>query len=203
MAYQAVGAGLQLEINIGAATVGLEVICYWDVDECQAGGAVIAVYAYGGISVDVNDPLLGSILAVITDNSSFLTGGTEEGVLALAMMLGTNFSTSVSGVLIFGNERFSSTESYEGSFTSIGGSVGRLKGSVAYADSCTAVSIGGNVVGSNIIPSWGVSKTYYEQIYEKAVGVKSTTNTSNPCSGGCSKVTSGGGRLTSNMMYIV
>jgi RHS repeat-associated protein len=174
--YRAVGAGLQFEISIGSSTVGIEVICYWDVDECSNGGVIIAAYAYCGFSFDMNDPLLGSIMATITDNSDLLANGNEAGILALASLIGDTFSISVSGVLVTGTERFTSTESYEGSFTSVDGSWGKLKASYAYSENCQAYSIGGKVTGASLFPSWSVSKTYYTQFYEFGIGQSSVNN---------------------------
>ena len=162
-----VGAGIQLEVSIGGATVGLEVIVYWDVNECENGAPVIAVYAYAGISVDVNNAYIGSILGIITDNSDMLLGEDGSGmcVMALAAVISDSFSVSVSGVVILANDSFNSTKDYEKSFTSVGASWGKIKGSVAYSDSCTAISLGASLVGGNsIFPSWGISKTYYQQV---------------------------------------
>ena len=81
----------------------------------------------------------------------------------------------LSGVLIVGNEEFTSTTSYEESFTSVGASVGKFKGSVAYSESCTAYSVGYNVIGgSSVFPSSSVSKTYYQQVWTISLGKKSS-----------------------------
>ena len=170
-----VGAGIQFEIDVGGATFGIEVIVYWDVAECMNGGFTVAVYAYGGVSMPINDPLLASIVATITDNAALLEGGNEEGVLAVAAMIGNGFSINVSGVMVFGYDNFTSTESYTESFTSIGGGTGRIKGSYAYSDSCFAVSLGYDIAG---IPSVdlgftpNVSKTYYWQVCEVTIGAR-------------------------------
>lgn len=151
--YKPIGAGFQFEIDAGAGTVGVEVICYWDIPECNDGNLIVAVYVYGGVSVDLDDALLGSIVATITDNSDFLIRGSEAEVIALATLLSNNFSMSVSGLLITGNDDFTSTESYTESFTSVGGSVGKIKGSVAYSSNCRAYALGCNLVGGSMIPS--------------------------------------------------
>lgn len=168
MDYHPVGAGVQLEIEVGNAVVGVEVIVFWDVEEA-VNNPVIAVYVYGGISIETDDPLLGSILAIVTDNADLLTG--DQGNLTMVLssltaLISNNFSVSVSGVIIMGNEDFTSTNSYSGSFTSVGGGFGRIKGGVAYSESCYAISIGGTLVGSKVIPSWGVTKTYYHKLAE-------------------------------------
>ena len=167
-----IGAGVQIELSIGGATVGIEVIVYWDVEECQNGAPVIAVYMYGGISIDVTDPNVVAILGMITDNASLLVGEDESGTLtmALASCIGDTFNVSVSAVLIFGNDDFKSTKDYEESFTSVGASFGKAKGSIAYSDTCMTISLGVNLMGtSNLLPSWGVSKTFYRQIFAYSV----------------------------------
>ena len=181
-AYRPVGAGLQFELDVGSGIVGVEVICYWDVDECANGGATIAVYTYCGFSLDTSDALLASILATITDNSNLLAGGCETGIVALAALIGDTFSLSVSGVLITGTEDFNATESYTGSFTSVGGSWGKVTGSYAYSENCKAYSLGGNVAGGSLLPSWNISKTYYQQIVEFSIGTAQTNSLS--CAGG-------------------
>lgn len=167
-----IGAGVQIELDIGGATVGVEVILYWDVDECNDGAPVIAAYIYGGVSVDVNDPYLASIIGIITDNADLLAkeDGSGANVMALAALIGDTFSVSVSGLLVLGNEDFNSTRDYEKSFTSIGASWGKARGSIAYSESCTTISVGLNLIGgNNLLPSWGVSKTYYQQIFAYSV----------------------------------
>ena len=183
--YRAVGAGLQFEISVGSCTVGIEVICYWDIDECSNGGVVIAVYAYCGFSFDMNDPLIGSIMATITDNSDLLANGNEMCVLTLASLIGDTFSISVSGVLITGTESFISTESYEGSFTSVDGSWGKLKASCAYSENCRAYAIGGKAAGSSLFPSWSISKTFYTQVYEYSIAQPDANTAPSSSGGGC------------------
>ena len=167
-----VGAGVQVEVDIGGACVGLEIILYWDVDESNDGAPVIAVYIYGGLSLDANNPYVAAIVGMITDNADLLIGEDGSGacVMALASLLSDTFSVSVSGLLVLGNEDFKSTRDYEKSFTSVGGTWGKAKGSVAYSETCTVVSIGANVIGKpNLLPSWGVSKTYYQQLFSYSI----------------------------------
>lgn len=78
-------------------------------------------------------------------------------------LLKGEFSLSVSGVFIMGNEKFKDPKDYEGEFTSVYGSIGRLKGGIAYSDSCYAIAVGGKIVGSKK-PSIGFSKTNYTMI---------------------------------------
>ena len=170
-----VGAGVQVEGTVGHTSVGIEIILYWDVDECVNGAPVIAIYAYGGISVDVNDYFIASIVGIITDNADLLLDETGAGVMAVAALIGEGLSVSVSGVLIVGNDNFTSTTSYEESFTSVGVNAGKFKGSVAYSESCTAYSVGYNVIGgSSVFPSSSVSKTYYQQVWTISLGKKSS-----------------------------
>ena len=161
-----VGAGVQVEVSMGHTSVGIEVIVFWDVEECINSAPVIAVYAYGGVSVDVNDSFVASIVGIITDNSDLLLDSTGAGVMAVAALIGDSFSVSVSGVFIVGNEQFTSTKSYEESFTSVGGGFGKGKASIAYSETCVAFSAGYNVIGGNsILPSSNVAKTYYQQLF--------------------------------------
>jgi hypothetical protein len=161
-----VGAGVQVEVSVGHTSVGIEVILYWDVEECINGAPVIAVYVYGGVSVDVNDYFIASIVGVITDNADLLLDSTGAGVMTVAALIGDSFSVSVSGVFIVGNEQFVSTKSYEESFTAVGGGLGKAKVSMAYSESCVAFSAGYNVIGGNsILPSSNVAKTYYQQLF--------------------------------------
>lgn len=160
-----VGAGVQFEVSRGNTSVGIEVILYWDVEECIDGAPVIAVYVYGGVSIDVNDPFLASIVATITDNSDLLLDATGASIMTVAALIGDSFSVGVSGVLVIGNDQFVSTKSYEESFSSVGGTFGKSRGSIAYSESCTTFSAGYNIIGgSNIIPKGNVSKTYYQQL---------------------------------------
>ena len=161
MDYRPVGAGIQLEIECGNAVVGVEIIVFWDVEECTDGNPVVAVYVYGGIAVNTEDAFIASILALVTDNADLLTGGSEQitiGLATLTALITCNFSISVSGLVVMGNEQFTSTESYTGSFTSIGGGWGKIKGGIAYSESCYVVSVGGNIVGNKAIPSWAFQK---------------------------------------------
>lgn len=158
MEYRAVGAGIQLELNIGCYTVGLELILYWDSTVCGGGGWVVAVYSYDGLSVDMTDPLLGSIIATLTDNADVLMNGTEEAVNSLIEAIEGKISASVSAVLIFGNEDFTSRDSYEGPFTSISGNISHIKGSFAYSSNSFAVSIGAT---TSKTAGFGISRTNY------------------------------------------
>ena len=164
--YRLVGGGFQFEVDWGSAVIGVEVIVYWDVDECDDGGYQVAVYGYEGIALPADDPLLASILTTITDNSDFLIEGSEVEIIAVASLLSAEYSIAVSGVAILGDETFNSTKAYEGSFSSSGISGGKLRGSFALAKNCVAFSLGGNLVGSSAIPSLSVSKTIYQQWFE-------------------------------------
>jgi len=159
--FRSVGAGIQGEIDFGTYTVGVEIIIYWDVEECGDNSLVVAIYTYDGCTINMEDKLGGSILATIVDNANLLMGGTEDGMNAMLDILTEGFSCSLSGVFIMGNEDFTSVSSYEGPFTSIGGSIGRLKGAVAYSSNSIALSLGAKVIGSKK-PSWGFSRTHYK-----------------------------------------
>ena len=162
-----VGAGVQVNIDAGHGTMGLEVILYWDPNVCGEGNWVIAIYSYGGVSMEFSDPWLASIVAITTDNADLLMADAENNVnkvlLFIASTLGDGFSLSVSGLIVFGNEDFTSPKSYEQSFTSVGGGLGKLRASVAYSDTGFAISCGYNCLGGRkILPTVDVSKTYYK-----------------------------------------
>ena len=176
--YRLVGAGVQVDVSAGLATMGVEIICYWGTDECKNGGIVIAVYAYGGASINMNDAWIGSIIAIITDNSKYLESNYGTALLAILAMLGDGFSFSVSGLAVFGNEKFTSTEDYTGSFTTVGVGWGKARGSYSYSENCRTVSVGGNLIGSQLLPSWGVSKTHYWQVGKVCIGGKQTSTRS-------------------------
>ena len=188
-----VGAGIQFEIDVGGATFGVEIIVYWDVAECCNGGLTVAVYAYGGVSMPVTDPFLASIVATMTDNAALLSIGSEKGVLAVAAMIGEGFSINASGVMVFGYDNFTTTESYTESFTSIGGGLGRFKGSYAYSESCFAVSLGYDIVGLDIVSTPNISKTYYWQVYEFTIGANLSGK--QPRKNRSSSIGGGGGTL--------
>ena len=165
--YTIVGAGIQFEVNIGNATGGIEIIVYWDVDECEGKGFQVAVYCYGGISLDADDPFLASIMAAFMDNVDMFVDASDVEIMAAAMMLSNNLSASISGVVIMGNENFTSTESYTEDFTSVGAGCGIVKGGFAYSDSCVALSLGRKYDTTfSLIPSLSVSDTYYIQMCE-------------------------------------
>ena len=156
-----VGAGVQIEVDLGAYTAGMEVIVFWDVEECENGRPVIAIYSFDGLAFDLTDPKLGSLLITIEDNIDLLTCGTEKGVNELVSILKSGFSVSASGLLIWGNEDFTSVWSYEGAFTAFSASISRVKGAIAWSSSCVAASLGASILGTKKGIHWGVSKTNY------------------------------------------
>ena len=156
--YRAVGAGIQLELTVGCYTVGFEIILYWDDTVCGGGGWIVAVYSYDGLSLDMTDPLLGSIIAILLDNAGVLMTGTEEAVNSLIDAIEGKVSGSVSAVLIFGNEDYTSPDSYDGPFTSVSGNISHAKGSFAYSSNSFAVSIGAT---SSKTAGFGISRTNY------------------------------------------
>jgi len=162
--YKLVGGGVQFELDCGELTVGVEIIVYWDIDECSDSGPIIAVYYYGGISATVYDPFIAAMIATIMDNIDIYANGSEAGIAVMAAILTQEFSIGVSGVAIWGDESFTTTEDYEGEFTSVGASSGKVRGGFAYSSNCLAVSAGGNAVGFQWIPSLNVSNTKYKQL---------------------------------------
>ena len=63
--HRPVGAGIQLDVDYGCYTGGIEIILYWDSEVCGDGGWRIAIYSYEGASFNMNDPFLGSAIAAI------------------------------------------------------------------------------------------------------------------------------------------
>ena len=186
--YRVVGADFQFDISFGCASAGLEIICYWDVEECSNGGVVIAGYIYNGASVPVNNPIVADIITTITDNLGSIREGSEDTLMMVGAMLSKEFSISVSGLLITGNEDFINTESYLGPFTSVNVKLGKVSGAYAYSDSCIAYALGYNFVGQPAKVSWGISYTTYQPLFEITVGqnnnvANSATNVNN-CGGG-------------------
>ena len=168
-AYRLVGLGFQIEAQVGNASYGFEVIIFWDVEECINGYPVIAIYSYKGYSINTNDPFFAEILAQITDNTPLLLSDLGNAAMALETMSGLlcrDFSISISGLIVMGNKRFRSTSDYEHSFTSLGGGWGKVKGSIAYSDTCYTISVGYNFSMPKVAPSFGVSKTYYQKEVE-------------------------------------
>ena len=104
------------------------------------------------------DDFLGSITAEIRENIGMLTSGNEDSIQLLASLLENKYSVSVSGLVITGNEHFTSVQSYTGPFLSMSGSVSNIKGGIAVSDSCIAFSLGAI---SSAAPSWGLSLTNY------------------------------------------
>ena len=152
---------MQIELDYGTYTAGIELIIYWDVEECEEDGYVIACYSYDGRSVNLNDPLWGSVLASVVDNAGLLASGTEAGMNTMLDILKNGFSASASGVLLLGNDEFTSVTSYEGPFTSVYGSINHVKGGAAYSSNCIAVALGAT---TSKTPCWGFSRTDYTML---------------------------------------
>jgi len=159
--YRPVGAGVQLELDMGNISVGFEIIVYWDVEEGSLENPIVAVYDYSGGSTNFGDEYLGSIIATVKNNTNLLTSGTEKGITAVIDILKKNYSVSVSGLLIMGNDEFRSITSYEGPFVSLYGSANHVKGALAVSSNCVAFGVGGT---SSLAPSWGLSVTNYSLI---------------------------------------
>ena len=172
--YRTVGAGIQIEFNIGCYTAGLEVILYWDETISNNNGWTIAIYSYDGLSIDMTDPLLGSIVATISDNANLLISGTEESLNSLIRIIKGKVSASISGVLIWGDDSFTSTASYEGPFTSVSGNLSHLKGSFAYSSNSFAVAVGATTSKTS---SWGISKTNYTLLTSFQINSAKTSRT--------------------------
>lgn len=155
--YSLVGAGVQLELDYGLATAGVEIIVYWDIEQCR-DNMIVAVYTYGGCSFDLSDPQLGSVIATLANSQELIMANPEGALSQIVAILDNSYSASVSGVLIFGNQDFQTVKHYEGPFVSVGGSIGHAKAGVAFGDTCFAVAIGAT---SSKKPAFGVSVTNY------------------------------------------
>lgn len=153
-----IGAGIQLELSGGVITEGIEIIVYWDIEQCQ-DNMIVAVYSYSGCSVDLSDPQFGSIIAALVDNQALIMADPENALSQIVAILDNSYSASVSGVLVFGNPNFKTVNDYAGLFVSISGSVGHGKAGVAFGETCLAVTIGAT---SSKKPAGGISLTNYK-----------------------------------------
>lgn len=84
--------------------------------------------------------------------------GSENDLSKFEAILKGKFSASVSAVVVFGNDEFTSPESYEGPFTSFSGNIGHAKGAFSYSSTSFAISLGATTSKTS---SWGISKTNY------------------------------------------
>ena len=143
-----VGAGIQIELDVGPGTAGVEFIVYWDVKECGDNGIVIAAYSYGGGSLNFSAQQLASLEDALIQNFDLLKGGTGDPISRLKNIIATECSVSASVVAIYGNEEFTSVNSYEGPFVAVSGNASHIKGSVAFSNTCVAVSLGGTTANT-------------------------------------------------------
>ena len=186
-AYSPIGFGIQFEVEYNYTVIGVEVLFLWDIEECKDGKPVVAFYVYDGASANVLDALQASILTYVADNTDIFENGSvnplvcADGVIS---MLHEDYSISASGFLVFGNEGFKDTSSYCKEFTSVGGSVGKWKAGIAYSSSCYTVSIGRTILGGNLLPSWSVSKTWYERVAVFGARDNATTTSNHNRKGG-------------------
>lgn len=169
-AERPVGAGIQIELSVGSAVAGVEIIVYWDDTVCNGGNPILAVYVYGGISPEMGDIVQSAVIALSCDDA-LLTGSTQLITLSLSMLSATisrSYSVAASAVLIMGNDSFCSIKNYAGAFVSAGGNFKFLKWSYARSDTCYAVSLGGTFPSNPC--SFGISKTYYFLQYSTTLG---------------------------------
>ena len=163
-----VGAGIQIDISTGYYEFGIEIIIYWDDKVCNGEDFVVAIYVYEGVTVDIDElfknPNVINIIQQLT-LAVMSNKGIDFEQLSLVELQSLLFGTSASGsfVFIWGNgDKFTSPSDYEGGFTSWSGNIRHFKGSVAWCDSCWAVTIGGTTTDKSHI-SFG--QTNYVQIY--------------------------------------
>ena len=82
--YRFVGLGAQLELNLGAYECGIEVIVYCgDESICGNQEAVVAIYVYEGVSVDIGQLLTNPDISMLTEDLSLaLLTNVNDGILS-------------------------------------------------------------------------------------------------------------------------
>lgn len=156
--YSFKGAGIQLQVQVADATVGVEIIVY-DKGHFDAGvindKVYIYIYSGAGISSPGNEVILEAVMFKLNNlNVNKIASG------------------SASAVLVFGNKYFDNPKDYEGAFLSLGGSGGHVNG--GYAQSydeyggikARAYSLG---VSTNSKPSGTGNYTNYTMVNGKSL----------------------------------
>lgn len=166
--YTPIGVGIQLDGTLGygplAAEGGIEVVLYWGTEEAIEK-PVIAIYAYGGGSIGIDE--LGSDVKNVADmllkSADSLRMDGSNALSALLSSMKVECSVSVSGFIVTGDETFTSAQSYTGPFDSVTGSAIFFKGSYAWSDNCRVYSVGWTPYGGSVGISY--SRTYYKLLY--------------------------------------
>ena len=125
------GYGLQIELNSGWRTYGVELVWYI-VSSIRKGRSWYIPYVYlyggGGLSSDLT-----SLISKITKDPSLMFNPKKM----------TKASASVSIFAIFGySGKFTSPEDYEGLFSGVSATVWHVKAYTAYCSTCFAVGVG-------------------------------------------------------------
>ena len=163
-----VGIGAEFELDVGSYVTGVEVIVYWDSEVCKDGEPVVAVYAYDGVGVNldelVTNPDYQKVVsqltcAITTASCPDKYGKRELTILQESLFRDASISASIVGV--FGYENFKSTSDYEGPFQTRSVSWRHAKVGYAYSDTGFAITVGATTSGGFHV---SVGKTYYEQI---------------------------------------
>ncbi len=175
--WEPIGVGVQLELSVSseAYTVetGIEVVLYWGTEEALlAESPVVAIYAYGGGSLDADifSSSIDTAKKLLTQSSASLRANTDAALSGvLTKVKGTlSADISVSGFLVLGNEKFKKAEDYTKGFTvgSIG--VGKYKFNYAKSDRCMTIGIGRSMFGLSSAISIHSGKYYYGMLYSSA-----------------------------------
>ena len=175
--WELVGAGVQLDASASLGEIsggaGVEVVIYWGTEEAkELGEPVVAVYVYGGGSLDI------ALLAEdITNITNLLTESVEllkiDGASALeaATLTGQHSlsgAVTLSGFLVLGNEGFKDSKNYTEGFDTFSAGYGKGRINYAWSDCCQTVGVGVSVFGGSA--GWSVmrGKSYYGLLWSSA-----------------------------------
>ncbi len=155
-----VGVGLQLELNVGWRTYGLELVWYFEASVRNWRAWYIPhVYLYGGGGLSSD---LTSMISKITKNPSLMFKPKSI----------TKASASISIFAIFGYSNFIKPSSYEGWFSGASVTVWNVKAYTAWSGTCFVVGAG--LSTSKFSASTG--GTYYALDYKVFNGLSNVYN---------------------------
>jgi len=181
-----VGAGVQIDASgsLGIGSIGgsigagIEVIIYWDTQECaDLGKPIVALYTYneGGAYLDTQEVYnqAKEIAELLLENIDLIKiDGTNaiQAILSGSVSMNASLSFSFSLVGVFGNSKFYGAHSYEEKFDNFSAAAGSIKYGRGWSDSCVAHSIGYNfTVGKPAfhvaLPEVSRGASYYRLIW--------------------------------------
>jgi RHS repeat-associated protein len=139
-----VGVGVQFEVDVDNVCVGVEAVYYGDPTVCDGKGPQIALYTYSGVSLDFLSP---DDMARLTAEMSILYEGInadsdQAAIAALKAFVYQDASASASVFAIFGNENFTSADSYSGPFDSVSATANHWKVTYSTSETCTVIGVG-------------------------------------------------------------